>query len=123
MRVHRLLAAGAVALVASLPVSIAAAASSDTSTRVSVGSPPNPFSQNKQNEPGLALDANHPNILIAESNDEIDMEACHAGNPHLMPDDARCRRDQRPRLLRLRSHLEQSDLPGLDFPPRLPASH
>jgi len=55
MRVHRLLVAGAVALVASLPVSVAAAASSDTSARVSVGSPRSPSSQNKQNEPGLAL--------------------------------------------------------------------
>ncbi len=85
MRVHRLLVAGAVALVASLPVSIAAAASPDTSTRVSVGSPPSPFSQNKQNEPGLALDAYHPNVLVAGSNDEIDMEACNAGGPTSCP--------------------------------------
>jgi hypothetical protein len=85
MRVHRLLVAGAVALVASLPVSIAAAASPDTSTRVSVGSPPSPFSQNKQNEPGLALDASQPNVLVAGSNDEIDMEACNAGGPTSCP--------------------------------------
>jgi hypothetical protein len=32
---------------------------------VSIGSPTTPFSQNKQNEPALAVDANHPNILAA----------------------------------------------------------
>jgi len=85
MRVHRLLAVGAVALLASLPASIATAASPDTSTRVSVGSPLSPFSQNKQNEPGLALDASHPEVLVAGSNDEIDMEACNAGEPTSCP--------------------------------------
>ncbi len=45
-------------------------------TRVASGSPPSPFSQNKQNEPAIAVDAHAPNVLVAGSNDEIDEQGC-----------------------------------------------
>jgi hypothetical protein len=52
---------------------------------VTNGSPTGPFSQNKQNEPAVAIDAHAPNIVVAGSNDEIDEEACNAGDPTTCP--------------------------------------
>ncbi len=74
-----------VAALFALIVGAVVGTASSGGVRVSVGSPPTPFSQNKQNEPTITADASRPNILVAGSNDEIDMEDCNAGKPTTCP--------------------------------------
>jgi hypothetical protein len=57
----------------------------NSDTLVTVGSPTTPFSQNKQNEPTITTDAYNPDILVAGSNDEVDMEPCNSGADNTCP--------------------------------------
>jgi hypothetical protein len=84
MRRTSLLFATAVALLLAMPAS-AAVVPTVPDVNVTSGSPVTPFSQNKQNEPAVAIDANRPSILAAGSNDEIDEEACNAGDDTTCP--------------------------------------
>jgi hypothetical protein len=64
---------------------IAATGETGGETLVSVGSPTTPFSQNKQLEPAVAIDAAHPNVVVAGARDQIDMASCDAGDPATCP--------------------------------------
>jgi hypothetical protein len=72
-----------VAIIASTLVVAPLALAQDT--LVNMGSGLSPFSQNKQNEPAIAIDAGNPNVVVAGANDNIDMEACNAGDPTTCP--------------------------------------
>src|ERR671934_1401191 len=83
---RRFMAATAIAVSAvALVVGVAAATPNGADTLVTVGSPPTPFPQNKQNEPAVAVNPADPSIAAAGVNDEIDLEACNNRNDKTCP--------------------------------------
>ena len=74
-------AAAVVALLALATATSTASAISSTpasaaAALVTVGSPAGDHPQNAQNEPALAVDPIHPNVLVAGANDLVDMQPC-----------------------------------------------
>ena len=87
MRSHPRVRLPLAGLATALLLAAAATPASAQDVLVSTGSPPGPFSQNKQNEPAIAVDQGpgRTNVLAAGSNDERDMEACNAAEDNTCP--------------------------------------
>jgi hypothetical protein len=54
--------------------------------KVSVAGPPTPYLPNAVNEPALAIDASHANVLAAGANDLVDSSPCKGSSCDLTPD-------------------------------------
>src|SRR3954451_8996769 len=81
---RKIIPAAIASAVAALMLAVPALAT-DTSRRISIGSPPAPFSQNKQNEPALAVDQDNTGVLVQGAHDNIDEEACNAADDTTCP--------------------------------------
>ena len=86
-RLGTLAGLSAVVAVALATVSLvdASAGAVSTDTRIDFGNNKHVFSQSKEEEPSVAIDPMHPDILAAGSNANPDDEACNAGDPTSCP--------------------------------------
>src|SRR5690349_8384949 len=61
-------------------------AGAQTDHKVSVAGPLTPYLPDAVNEPALAVDANHPDVLAAGGNDLVDSSPCKGSSCDLTPD-------------------------------------
>src|ERR671937_3125864 len=85
MQRNRRLLVSLITLAALTLLAVSGAQALNPDALVTVGSPPSPFPQSKQNEPSIAVNPADPSVLAAGVNDEIDVEACNAGDPTSCP--------------------------------------
>jgi hypothetical protein len=67
-------------------LAVPAAGAQTAETLVSVAGPTTPYLPNAVNEPALAIDANHPQILAGGANDLVDSAPCNGSSCDLTPD-------------------------------------
>jgi hypothetical protein len=79
------LLAGLLSLIAAAALPVTAGAQT-ADTKVSVAGPESPYLPNAVNEPALAVDANHPQVLAAGGNDLVDSAPCMGSSCDLTPD-------------------------------------
>jgi hypothetical protein len=79
------LLAALLSLLAALAVPVTAGAQT-AEALVSVAGPTTPYLPNAVNEPALAIDANHPQVLAGGGNDLVDNAPCNGSSCDLTPD-------------------------------------
>jgi hypothetical protein len=77
-----------VGVVATMSFAGVAALPAGADVLVSNGGPSGPFSSNATNEPAVAIDPIHPNVIAVGTNDNIDMSDCNSGDDHDCPYDS-----------------------------------
>lgn len=68
-----------------LALTAASAAMAEADVLVTNGSPPTPFSQNKQNEPAVAIDPVNTSVQVAGANEEMDFAPCNGNSCPFTP--------------------------------------